>query len=179
MKKILKILGLGGICLLLFACEVQRDQQAEKPKNDNPHIEAESQIAAGRYLIMVSGCNDCHTSGFMQDHTIPESEWLTGSPVGWRGPWGTTYSQNLRRRVQNYTEDQWVTMAHTRSSLPPMAWFSLNNMSDEDLRAIYAYIKSLGPKGELMPPALPPGQEPETPYISLIPQNMPDSLGMR
>lgn len=168
---------IAGVCLVLLGCRVEREQQAGGGAGtEKPSVTASSQIEAGRYLIMVSGCNDCHTDGFMQNNTIPENEWLTGSPVGWRGPWGTTYAQNLRLRIEDYTEDQWVTMAHTRNTLPPMAWFSLNNMSEKDLRAMYAYIKSMGPKGERMPTALPPGEEPETPYISLVPENLPDSL---
>ena len=163
------------VCLFLGACEAERDHnENEATSNTGPHIVAESPVAAGRYLIMVGGCNDCHTPGFLQNSNVPESEWLTGSPVGWRGPWGTTYAQNLRLRIQDYTEDQWIQMAHTRNTLPPMAWFSLNSMNEEDLRAMYAYIKSLEPKGEPMPAALPPDQEPETPYLSLMPQNMPN-----
>lgn len=173
-----KLCLIAGVCLL-FGCRIEREQQASgKAASAKPSVTAASQIEAGRYLIMVSGCNDCHTDGFMQNSKIRESEWLTGSPIGWRGPWGTTYAQNLRLRVKDYTEDQWVTMARTRNTLPPMAWFSLNNMSEKDLRAMYAYIKWMGPKGERMPTALPPGVEPGTPYISLMPENMPDSLNM-
>jgi hypothetical protein len=38
-------------------------------------------------------------------------------------------------------------------------------MSDEDLRAIYQYIKSLGAKGEKAPDYLPPGAEPKGPVV--------------
>ena len=42
----------------------------------------------GRYLVRISGCNDCHTPRFPElGEKVPESEWLTGVPVGWRGPW--------------------------------------------------------------------------------------------
>lgn len=42
----------------------------------------------GKYLVLIGGCNDCHTPGFIEsDGKGPaESEWLTGSPVGFRGP---------------------------------------------------------------------------------------------
>ena len=55
----------------------------------------------------------------------------------------------------------------------PMPWMNVNKMSEEDAKALYQYIKSLGPKGEHVPEALDPGVEPETPYISLEPQNLP------
>lgn len=48
-------------------------------------------------------------------------------------------------------------------------------MSEPDLKAIYAYIKSLGPRGGRMPVAVAPEQEPGTPYLSLFPQNMPEA----
>ena len=45
----------------------------------------------------VASCNDCHTPGYMQKGgAVPVGEWLTGTPVGYQGPWGTTYAANLR-----------------------------------------------------------------------------------
>lgn len=132
-----------------------------------------SQVESGRYLIITTGCNDCHTDGFMQNPNIPESDWLTGSALGWQGPWGTTYAANLRMTVQNLTEDQWVEMLKTRKGMPPMPWPSVNGLNEEDSRAMYVYIKSLGPKGEKAPLALAPGVMPQTPYLSMMPQNMP------
>ena len=139
-----------------------------------PHIMAANPVAAGRYLTIVGGCNDCHTAGYLQtEGQVPEADWLTGSPLGWRGPWGTTYSSNLRLLVQEMTENAWVITLRTRKAMPPMPWMNVNKMSEPDVRALYQYIKSLGPKGEAMPKPLPPDQEPATPYISLMPQNLP------
>lgn len=124
----------------------------------------------GRYLIRTSGCNDCHTPGFMQlGEKVPEALWLTGTPIGWRGPWGTTYASNLRLFVKPFSEDDFVKVCHTRNSRPPMPWPSLHAMRDEDLRAIYRYIKSLPEAGQPMPQFVPPTQEPQTPYLSLMP----------
>ena len=39
-----------------------------------------------------------------------------------------------------------------------------------DLKAIYAYIKSLGPKGVAAPAALSPGVAPDRPHIAFVPQ---------
>ena len=47
---------------------------------------------------------------------------------------------------------------------------NLKAMSDKDLKAIYAYIQSLGPKGEPAPAALSPGVAPDRPHIPFIPQ---------
>lgn len=39
---------------------------------------------------------------------VHESEWLVGMPVGFRGPWGTSYPKNLRLTAQQLSEDVWV-----------------------------------------------------------------------
>ena len=141
-------------------------------------VSAERTEAAGRYLIEVAGCNDCHTEGFlMTGGKVPESEWLKGSVVGFNGPWGTTYPSNLRLTVARMTEDQWVDMLHTRTSMPPMPWMSVAAMSDADRRAIYRYIRSLGEPGDAAPANLAPGVEPTTPWLDFVPKNLPESAG--
>jgi mono/diheme cytochrome c family protein len=134
---------------------------------------AKSQIEAGRYLVTVAGCNDCHTAGWLfAPGKIPESEWLTGSPLGWNGPWGTSYGRNLRRSVAKYTPTQWIQLIKSGTLLPPMPAENLKDMSNADFEAIYAYIKSLGVKGEDTPANLPPGATPTTPYINMMPVGM-------
>lgn len=123
------------------------------------------QVDRGRYLAIIAGCNDCHTPGFLfTEGKVPEKLWLTGDKFGWRGPWGTTYAANLRSFVSAMTEDQWVTMARVFKAKPPMPWFDVNLMHDEDLRALYQFIRFLGPGGESAPAYVPPDQEPKTPY---------------
>jgi mono/diheme cytochrome c family protein len=127
----------------------------------------QSLIKRGKYLVQIAGCNDCHTSGYLlNDGKIPESEWLRGDNFGWRGPWGTTYPPNLRLFVQYLSEQQWIQIAKTLKRRPPMPWYSLNIMEDEDLRAIYHFIKSLGDPGKPAPAYIPPDQEPPMPYAS-------------
>lgn len=119
----------------------------------------------GRYLVKIAGCNDCHTPGYAEAAgNVPEAQWLTGDKLGWRGPWGTTYAINLRLYMQNLTEDQWVKIAKTAQPRPPMPWFNLHEMAEQDLRAIYTLIRYLGPAGEPAPAFVPPGQEPKGPY---------------
>jgi mono/diheme cytochrome c family protein len=44
-------------------------------------------IERGRYLVSISGCNDCHTGGYAETGgKTPEADWLTGVPVGFSGP---------------------------------------------------------------------------------------------
>jgi len=130
-------------------------------------------IERGRYLISTSGCNDCHTPGYpISGGTLPVNNWLTGASVGFQGPWGTTYPANLRLSMQNLSEQEWLTKARTPMR-PPMPWFSLRDMSDADLKAIYHFVRSLGPSGEPAPVYARPGQSVSTPYIEFVPKNLP------
>lgn len=160
-----------GSTLLVSECD--RTQRTEPPVAAVPYVQAADPVEAGRYLVTIGGCNDCHTAGFPEANgNVPEAEWLTGVPIGFRGPWGTSYPSNLRLLAQDLTEDAWVQMVHTRQALPPMPWPSLNHMSEADSRAIYRYLQALGPKGERMPLAVGPDREPATPYFNLEPQHM-------
>ncbi len=134
------------------------------------HVTAQTSLAAGRYLVIAGGCNDCHTPGWGERNgDVPESEWLTGTPVGFRGPWGTSYPRNLRLSVASMTEDAFVARLEAGSGLPPMPWMNVSRLADEDIRALYRFIGSLGPTGEAMPLPVAPGVEPQTPYILFQP----------
>ena len=127
-------------------------------------------IRRGEYLVKIGGCNDCHTAGYPEKAgNVPVGEWLTGTPLGFKGPWGTSYAANLRLTVDSVTEDQWVTFARVPRR-PPMPWFNLRDMSDDDLRAMYRFIRDLGPKGERAPAAAAPGVSVNTPVIVFEPR---------
>src|SRR5882672_3685542 len=51
-------------------------------------------VARGLYLTTVMSCNDCHTPGGL--FGAPDF-WrkLSGSELGWKGPWGTSFARNL------------------------------------------------------------------------------------
>lgn len=124
-------------------------------------------IAQGRYLVQIAGCNDCHTPNYLlAEGRVPEALWLTGSSFGWRGPWGTTYATNLRNRLQELTQDEWLEYARNLHARPPMPWFMLNQMKTEDLTAIYQYVRHLGPAGTAAPAYLSPDIEPPPPFAS-------------
>ena len=122
-------------------------------------------VDRGRYLVATAGCNDCHTPGYPQSGgRLEEKVWLTGDRLGWRGPWGTTYAPNLRLLASKMTETQW--MARARSEMrPPMSWVNLRDLRDGDVRAIYRWLKYMGPAGEPAPAYLPPDQIPPPPFV--------------
>jgi mono/diheme cytochrome c family protein len=125
-----------------------------------------SDIERGRYLVTVAGCNDCHTPNFLLNgHRTPQKDLLTGVRLGWRGPWGTSYPDNLRQYFQFVTEEQWLQVAKEVQRRPSMPYSALNAMTARDLKAIYRYIRHLGPAGEAAPKFVPPGGEPPQPYV--------------
>jgi hypothetical protein len=127
-------------------------------------------IARGRYLVGFGSCNDCHTPGWREsDGTVPLAQWMTGSKLGYRGPWGTSYPSNVRLEFQRISEDAWLSMVRTRGGHWPMVWHDLRLLALDDQRAIYRFVKSLGAKGVPAPADLPSGIEPSTPYIWVVP----------
>jgi len=115
-------------------------------------------VQRGRYLVQIAGCNDCHTPNYgAKNGKVDESLWLTGDALGWQGPWGTTYASNLRLLVAGISEEQWVRLARTMETRPPMPWFNLRAMTDADLKAMYAYVRASGPAGSAAPAYVPPG----------------------
>ena len=125
-------------------------------------------VERGRYLVHIAGCNDCHTPGYAQTAgKVPESAWLTGDRLGWRGPWGTTYAMNLRLYMAGMSEKQWLQRVATMQSRPPMPYFNLQAMTERDKRALYHYIRALGPAGEPAPAWVPPDKMPPMPYAQM------------
>lgn len=128
----------------------------------------EASIDRGRYLIKVTGCNDCHTPQYgLKGGEVSEKDWLIGDRVGWKGPWGVTYGINIRTRVLSMTETEFLKYAKVLRTRPPMPWYSLNSMNDRDLRSIYRYIQYLGPHNHRTAEPLPPGKIPVGPYMDM------------
>lgn len=123
-------------------------------------------IERGRYVAKIAGCNACHTPGYaVSGGNVQESAWLLGDGLGWRGAWGTTYARNLRRYMSFLTEDEWVDVAHTVPFRPPMPTSTLRDMTEADLRALYRFVRQLGPSGEQGPEYVPPHRDPKGPVV--------------
>lgn len=132
----------------------------------------------GRYLARIAGCHDCHTAGYAEAAgDVPEAQWFTGQSVGFRGPWGVSYPTNLRLSVQQLDESQWLAYARAPRR-PPMPWFNLRDMSEQDLRALYRYFRALGPSGQPAPEGLAPAAPVTTPFVQFTPQN-PEQAAVR
>jgi hypothetical protein len=70
---------------------------------------------------------------------------------------------------QQISEEDWLFMVRTRGGHWPMVWHDLRLLKVEDQRAIYRFIRSLGPHGQKTPADLPPSIEPKTRYIWVEP----------
>lgn len=157
-------------CALAAACATTgcMKSSAEPAAPAGPATDAEL-LARGEYLVRIGGCNDCHTAGYAERQgDLDKSQWLTGSPLGYRGPWGTTYAANLRLTLAQMDEAQWLAYSATLRTRPLMPDFALRAMPEDDRRALYRFVKSLGPAGEPAPAYLPPGSAPPAPYLELV-----------
>lgn len=128
-------------------------------------------VERGAQVAVTGGCHDCHTAGYNQTGgKVDPAAALKGVPVGWQGPWGTTYAKNLRiAAAENGPEDAFVKYAKSFQALPPMPYYNVHAMDESDIRSLYQYIVSLGDAGDPMPETVPPGQEPTTPYVVMMP----------
>jgi mono/diheme cytochrome c family protein len=125
----------------------------------------EQRIARGRELVTIAGCGDCHTPGTL--YNAPDTtRRLSGSEIGWRGPWGTSYARNLTPHetgLAAWSEADIVRALRQGQRpdgsplLPPMPWPNYSSMKDEDAYAIAAYLKSLAPVDHAVPDRLAPG----------------------
>ena len=81
------------------------------------------------------------------------SSWaLTNTAIA--GPWGVSFTRNLTPDEETglgaWTEKDFIAtirngkhMGHGRPLLPPMPWFNYARMTDEDLKAVWAYLQSI------------------------------------
>jgi hypothetical protein len=86
------------------------------------------------------------------------------------GPWGMSFSANItsdESGIGNWTEEQfrkaltqgkYKGLDGTRMLLPPMPWQNYVNMTEEDLFAIFTYLKSTNPVGNVVPAPIPPNE---------------------
>lgn len=86
------------------------------------------------------------------------------------GPWGSSFASNLTPHATglgNWTfenferamrEGKFKGLENGRPILPPMPWQNFQNISDEDLKDIWAYLQSIPPVKNMVATAIPPNQ---------------------
>ncbi|UCC79457.1 MAG: diheme cytochrome c-553 [Candidatus Zixiibacteriota bacterium] len=119
-------------------------------------------------------------SGHPQDGTVSEytaeaineEGWVTKSNfhlTQWSGPWGVSFAANLTpdeiTGIGAWSEDAFIETMRTGRHLGsgrriqlPMPWDNFAKLTDDDLRAIFVYLKSLKPIKNSVPAPIPPGE---------------------
>jgi Cytochrome c len=102
--------------------------------------------------------------------SLPPGPWIAAVSwdlTAWSGPWGTSYPINLtpddNTGIGSWSQETFVQALRTgrhmgvsRPILPPMPWESFRNMTDQDLAAIYAYLRTVPPIHNRVPAPEPP-----------------------
>ncbi len=150
----------------------------QQPGNPSPPAKPQplapaGTVARGAQLVMLGGCNDCHTpklqngepdmSRALSGH--PENAPLAPNVVGgistnmmltaWRGPWGVSLSRNItpdkETGIGSWTLADFKKTIRTGVNpkgevlMPPMPIAQFQNLPDSDLDAIYAYLRTVKP----------------------------------
>lgn len=101
---------------------------------------------------------------------LSSPEWMSASAptnTAHSGPWGVSFTANLTPDENTglgiWTEEMFVKalrtgrhMGASREILPPMPWFNYGKMTDDDLAAVFAYLRSIPPIVNKVPDPLPP-----------------------
>lgn len=98
---------------------------------------------------------------------------VTQTLTAWVGPWGISYAANLTSDatgIGNWQESNFITalregkykgIPSARTLLPPMPWDFYKAMSDDEIKAMFAYLKSTKPINNIVPQAAPPVSIPQ------------------
>jgi hypothetical protein len=120
-----------------------------------PAPDLSSPVKRGAFLVTVAGCGACHTP---QEKGQPIAGMELGGGAIFEGPWGRVASMNLTpdaSGIPYYDEALFVQAIRTgfvkaRPLNQIMPWHVYRNMTDEDLKAIFAYLKTLAPVKHLV-----------------------------
>jgi len=116
-----------------------------------PAPDLSTPVKRGEYLVTVGQCAGCHSAYDQNQAPIPGMQFAGGLPL--RGGWGDVTTPNLTQDpsgIPYYTEDLFVEVIRTgqvkaRVLNPIMPRSYFKNMTDEDLKAIFAYLKTVPP----------------------------------
>jgi len=115
-----------------------------------PASGATDSVKRGEYLVGISGCSDCHTLA-RQGQPVSALAFAGGFEL--KGPFGTVTSANITpdpSGISYYDENSFIQVMRTgkvgaRTLNPIMPWTSYRGMTDDDLKAEFAYLRTLKP----------------------------------
>jgi hypothetical protein len=157
---------------------------------------AADRVARGQWLVEVMGCGSCHSPRLPEGRLDPNylfaghkandpyPTWtdslftkgygmlVSTSGTAFAGPWGVTFARNLTpdrtTGIGGWNEEAFMNVLREGTLQPPMPSTAIGKLSDDDLKAMFAYFSSLKPVvnlvpfRQLAPPRLPgeiPGQK--------------------
>ena len=105
--------------------------------------------AYGEYLVRMGACRDCHTPADDQGQPVPGMDFAGG--LNLTGPYGQVASANITQApsgIPYYTEDLFIELMRTgrvrsRKIHDAMPWSLYGKQTDEDLRAMFAFVKTI------------------------------------
>ena len=107
-------------------------------------------VQRGAYLVNLAGCVDCHTAQ-VKGENVPGMEFAGGFPFP--GPWGDVASANITPHasgISYYDEALFVEVMRTGqvkarklNSVMPISFYK--NLTDDDLKAMFAYLRTVKP----------------------------------
>jgi len=130
---------------------VKASLQAPPPVTSVPEPDLSTPVKRGAYLVTIGGCTDCHTP--MGKDMRPQMALEFGGGFLLKGPWGEVASANITpdpSGISYYTEElflQTIRSGHVKARKlnQIMPWHRFRNLSDVDLKAIFAYLRTLKP----------------------------------
>jgi hypothetical protein len=115
--------------------------------------DASAQVRHGWYLVRLAQCNDCHTP-YNKDGT-PRPDLMFGGGQRMTGPWGDVVTPNITSDptgISHYDESMFIKTIRTGhasggvrelNTFMPYGYF--RNMTDDDLKAIFAFLRTVNP----------------------------------
>lgn len=105
----------------------------------------------GKYLVTIAGCTDCHTPQDAHGHPLPGMDFAGGFILD--GPWGRVASANITPDASGISYYDLATFTETirtgfvgaRKLNQIMPWHAYRGMTDEDIAAMFAYLRTLKP----------------------------------
>ena len=116
-----------------------------------PAPDLSTAVRRGEYLVRVGGCRDCHT---VQSNGRPVAALdLAGGFLLRSAPWGEAASANITpdpSGIPYYDETLFLEVMRTgyakaRKLNQIMPWWNFRNLTDDDLKAMFAYLRTVPP----------------------------------
>lgn len=122
--------------------------------------DAQDHLGYGRYLVTMAGCGDCHTPHDDHGRLIPGREFAGGWEM--KGPWGRVITSNITPHPDTFmgqaTKEDFIgrikafesldgenALPATKGRNTIMPWLAYAGMTEQDLGAIYDFIKTVPP----------------------------------